>query len=273
MERTNVNTDTEKRGKLLLLAALIAISMFINKILQENVQSEIWQIYMRAGIYFVLSFVGLLWSFSFLVKPKSFLYIIQAAFFVFSESIFIEFFFFQKFNRLYEALILLLLIGLVFMGNYVAFLMANVLNVGLFKKIPLIHVGRTSSYILSLLGMYFLTFSFLLSNFNIYIILPCIIVSYALIIYVHYLNVGLEGRELVWKSVLSTLVSLFLFIGSFLTGTSHELISFLPVLGYFFCVGVVSQESAYEEDKERYIFYFILLAVIFFISLFLNLLG
>lgn len=273
MERSNINTDTEKRGKLLLLAALIAISIFLNKILQKNTQSEIWQIYLEAGIYFVLSFVGLLWSFNFQVKPKSFLYIIQAALFVISEAIFIEFFFFQKFNRLYEALILFLLIALVFVGNYVAFLMANVLNVGLFKKIPLIHVGRTSSYVLSLLMMYFLTFSFLLSNFNVYIIIPLIMVVYSLIIYVHYLNIGVEGRELIWKTVLSTLISVFLFVGSFLAGTSHELIAFLPVLGYFFCVGVVSQESTYEGERGRSLFYFIVLIIIFFISLFVNILG
>ncbi|MDD4382065.1 MAG: hypothetical protein PHE21_01830, partial [Candidatus Dojkabacteria bacterium] len=62
-------------------------------------------------------------------------------------------------------------------------------------------------------------------------------------------------------------------VGSFLTGTSHELIAFIPVLGYLFCVGVVSQESAYKEDKGRSWFYYILLIIIFFISLFVNILG
>jgi len=118
----------------------------------------------------------------------------------FLRSIFIEFFlFFKNFSRIYEALILLLLMFLVFIGNYISFLMANVLNVDLFKKIPLAQVGRTSSYLISLLMMYFLTFSLLVTGLEIYILVPLIFIAYALIIYLHYLNIGMEEGELYKK--------------------------------------------------------------------------
>ena len=272
MERVNVSSDTEKRGKLLLLAGLIAVAMFLNKILQKDISVEIPRIYLNGALYFVISFVGLLWSFNFQVKFKSILYIVQAALFVFSEAIFIEFFFFQKFNRLYEALILLILLTLVFIGNYVAFLMANVFNVGLFKNIPLIHVGRTSSYLISLLTIYFVTFSLLSSNLPIYFLLPIIAVVYAIVVYVHYLNIGIEGGEQIWKTVLTGLVILTLFLGVFLTGNSHEIVSFVPVVGYFLCVSVVSQSDI--EYKERNVFFSLIsLAGFFLIAIFVNLLG
>lgn len=272
MERVNASSDVEKRGKLLLLAGIIAVAMFLNKILQKETSVEIPRIYLNGALYFVISFVGLLWSFNFQIKSKSILYIIQAALFVFSEALFIEFFFFQKFNRLYEALILLILLTLVFIGNYVAFLMANVFNVGLFKNIPLVHVGRTSSYLLSLLTIYFVTFSFLSSNFPIYLLLPLIIIAYGIVVYVHYLNIGIGSGDQIWKTILTGLVVLILFLGVFLTGNSHEIISFVPVVGYFLCVSVVSQSDI--EYRERNVFLSIIsLAIFFFIAVFINLLS
>lgn len=136
------NIDEEKRGKFLTLAALIALTIFISKIIQSETQLIVSRIYLNAFFYAVFTFLGLLWAFKFQVKKRSLLFVLQPALFVFSQVLFLEFFFFQKFNRIYEAFILLILVLLVFLGNYVSFLMANVLNVDLFKKIPLAQVGR-----------------------------------------------------------------------------------------------------------------------------------
>jgi hypothetical protein len=270
MSREITTTDEEKRGKLLILAGLIALAIFISKITQVQTQVVAWRVYMNAGIYFVVSFIGLLWAFDFNVKKKSIPFLLQSSLYVFSQAIFIEFFFFQKFSRIYEALILLLLMFLVFIGNYISFLMANVLNVDLFKKIPLAQVGRTSSYLISLLMMYFLTFSLLVTGLEIYILVPLIFIAYALVIYLHYLNIGIEEGELYKKSLLTLLITFILFLGIFLTGDSHELIAAVPVVGYYFSVGVVSQESvAYEKEKGIY-FYIIILILLFLLVVFLN---
>ncbi len=270
MNRGITTTDEEKRGKLLILAALIALAIFISKITQAQTQVVVWRVYMNAGIYFVVSFIGLLWAFNFKVKKKSILFLLQSALYVFSQAIFIEFFFFQKFSRIYEALILLLLMFLVFIGNYISFLTANVLNVDLFKKIPLAQVGRTSSYLVSLLMMYFLTFSLLVTGLEVYILIPLIFLAYTLIIYLHYLNVGIGEGELYKKTLLTLLITFILFLGIFLTGDSHEIVATIPVLGYYFSVGVVSQENiTYVKEKGIY-FYIIILILLFFLAVFLN---
>ena len=59
------NTDNEKRGKLLLLAAFIALSLFVSKVVQANTQVVISCVYINALIYFVIVFVGLLCAFNF----------------------------------------------------------------------------------------------------------------------------------------------------------------------------------------------------------------
>lgn len=270
MDRVDTNIDEEKRGKLLALAAFIALAIFVSKITQTQTQVITWRVYLNAGIYFLVTFFGLLWSFNFQVMKKSILFLLQPALYVFSQSLFIEFFFFQKFNRIYEAFILLLLMFLVFLGNYVSFLMANVLNVDLFKKIPLAQVGRTSSYLISLLMMYFFTFSLLVSGFEIYFLLPLILLSYIFVVYVHYVNIGIEEGELYRKTVLTVLISFILFLGMFLTGDSHEIVSAIPVLGYYFSVGVVSQERISFGNIKGIYFYISILVIVFLLGVFLN---
>ncbi len=270
MDKIGRNIDEEKRGKLLVLAAFISIAIFVTKITQAQAQIVVWRVYLNAAIYFLIAFVGLIWAFGFQIKKKSILFLLLPSFYVFSQALFIEFFFFQKFSRIYEAIILLLLIFLTFLGNYVSFLMANVLNVDLFKKIPLAQVGRTSSYLVSLLMMYFFTFSFLVSGFQLYILLPLLLLSYIFVISVHYSNIGLEGRELLRKSVLTILISFTLFLGIFLTGDAHEVVAAIPVLGYFFTVGVVSRERVVHSKAKGIHFYIVILVIMFLLAVFLN---
>lgn len=273
MDRVDTNIDEEKRGKFITLAAFIALAIFVSKITQSQTQVIIWRVYLNAVAYFVLTMVGLLWSFNFQIKKKSLIFLLQPALYVFSQSLFIEFFFFQKFNRIYEVFILLLLMFLAFLGNYISFLMANVLNVDLFKKIPLAQVGRTSSYLVSLLMIYFFTFSFLVTGFDIYILIPLILITYLIIILVHYVNIGFEGGELARKTLLTLLICFILFLGVFLAGDSHEIVAAIPVLGYYFSVGGVSQEVvAYGRGIPVY-FYISILIILFLIGVFLNILA
>jgi hypothetical protein len=270
MDKTDINTDNEKRGKLLFLAGGISLAIFLSKVLQGDEAVLNWHVYMDGGIYFLISFIGLLWAFNFQVKFRSILYIFQSSFFVFSEILFVEFFFSQKFNRIYEAVILLLLLILMFIGNYVSFLMANVFNVDLFKKIPLAHVGKTSSYLISLLMIYFLTFSFLVVGFPLYILLPLILLSYILVALLHYINIGMESRELWRKTLLTAIVSLVLFLGVFLSGNMHEVTSIVPALGYYLAVSMVTQEQIFRKTSLSFTFSMFLLLIIFFVSIILN---
>lgn len=273
MDRTDINTDSEKRGKLLFVAGVITLAIFLSKVLQRQTDLSTWRIYLDGAIYFVVAFIGLLWAFNFQIKVKSLLYILQSSLFVLSEVVFVEIFFFQKFDRLYESLILIALLVLVFIGIYVSFLMANVFNVDLFKKLPLVQVGRTSSYLISLLMIYFLTFSILSSSMPIYVVLPMILVTYTVVSLIHYVNMGMEEGELWRKTVLTTIISFILFLGVFLTGNTHELTAIAPALGYYFAVSMVTQEQIFRKNSVSFIFSMILLSVLFFAVLIFNIVS
>ncbi len=271
MSKPENNVDSEKRGKMLLLAALIALAIFIFKISQSQEQQLIWRTSLNSFIYFLIAFVGLLWAFNYQVKKKSFVYIFQASLFVFSEALFIEFFFFQKFDRIYEAVILLVLILAVFLLNYFTFLTANVLNVNLFKSIPLVQVGRTISYVISVFMIYFFTFSILVSGIPVYFAFPLILFIYFIVSILHYINVGVEGAELVRKSVITVVISTILLVGVALAGNIHEVISLAPVIGYYLSVYMVTREKMFagriQNDSFLLVFLVILLIVIFFLNI------
>lgn len=273
MDRTDINTDSEKRGKFLFIAGVITLAIFLTKVLQQQADIPTWRIYFDGLIYLIVAFVGLLWAFNFQIKIKSLLFIFQSSLFVFSEVVFVEIFFFQKFGRLYESLILIVILALVFLGIYVSFLMANVFNVDLFKKLPLVQVGRTSSYLISLLMMYFLTFSILSSSLPLYIVLPIILITYIIVPLIHYINMGMEEGELWRKTLLTTAISMIIFLGVFLTGSTHELTAIAPALGYYFAVSMVTQEQIFRKNSVNFIFSMILLTVLFFAVVILNMIS
>lgn len=269
--KTETSTDREKRGKLLLLAAFTALSLFISKIIQTDTLVVASRVYLNALIYFVIVFVGLLWSFNLQIKKKSLITLIQPALFVFSQELFVEFFFFQKFSRIYEAFILLGLVVVFFFINYFSFLSANIFNVSLFKKIPLLQVARTVSNIISVFMMYFITFSFLLSDFNVYILLGSLFLFYLLISLLNYVNNGIEEEgELFRKTFITTLIPFMLFSGVFLSGNVHEMISVIPVVGYFLTVGVATRESFVKVDSRSVAIQILVLVFAFFAVLVLN---
>ena len=140
--KTETSTDREKRGKLLLLAAFTALSLFISKIIQTDTLVVASRVYLNALIYFVIVFVGLLWSFNLQIKKKSLITLIQPALFVFSQELFVEFFFFQKFSRIYEAFILLGLVVVFFFINYGIYYEIDVHC--LFDEFKLIHMLRVT---------------------------------------------------------------------------------------------------------------------------------
>lgn len=261
---TSTSEDTVKRGKLLSLSLLIALSIFIQTLLQFN-QGRTVQTFLIAIGYFVLSFVGLIWAFNFQVKFKSIPFLIQSALFVLSEYLFIQLFFVDKFSRIYEGLLLLVLIGLVFVATYTSFLMANVFNVNLYKNIPLVHVGRTTSYIVSSFTLFFLLFALLASELPVYVLLPLAAVVICYLSYIHLKNLGFESSSLFRKNILVSLVVFFLFLGSFLSGALHEVSSIPPVVGYFAGIGIANINNSNMSKTWELFLYFviILIAVIF----------
>lgn len=271
IEVPNISSeDTVKRGKLISLSLFIAITIFVQTLLQVT-GGRTAHIYLIALGYFVLSFVGLIWAFNFQVKFKSIPFVIFSALFVFSEYLFVQLFFVEKFSRIYEGLILLILVGLVFIATYVSFLMVNVFNVNLYKNIPLVHVGRTTSYIISTFTLFFMIFALLASELPVYLLIPSVILVSVFLSYIHLRNLGFESALLYRKSLLVSLLVIFIFLGTFLSGVIHEVSTIAPAVGYFAGIGIANLKSANSSAKNwELLLYFGLLIIAVLLTLQLN---
>jgi hypothetical protein len=255
----NTNEDAVKRGKLLSLSLLIALSIFIQTILKIN-QGDPIRTALTFLVYLVVSVVGLIWAFNFRVKIRSLPFLFHSALFVASEYLFIQLFFIQKFSRIYEGLILLSLIVFVFVGTYVSFLMTNVFNVNLYKKIPLVNVGRTTSYIISTLTVFFLFFGILALQLPLYILLPILIAVAYFLSFIHLKNLGYEGLLLKRRSLLVSTIVIFMFISTLFSGVLHEVSVLAPVVGYFVGIGVANIKVE-NKGKAFELFLYILILI------------
>jgi len=257
----NTNEDAVKRGKLLTLSFLIALSIFIQTIIKVN-EGDVVRTILTALVYFGFSIIGLIWAFNFQVRFKSIPFLIQSALFVASEYLFIQLFFVQKFSRIYEGLLLLILVGIVFVGTYVSFLMSNVFNVNLYKSIPLVNVGRTTSYIISSFTLFFLFFALLALQLPVYFLLPMVFLVSIFLSYIHLKNLGYEGILLSRKTLLVSLIVIFMFLGSFLSGITHEVSVLGPVVGYFVGIGIANMKSTNVNKNIELLMYISILIAI-----------
>jgi len=267
----NTTEDSVKRGKLIALAFLVALSVFVQTLIKQG-DPTLLRIIVTALIYFGVSMIGIIWAFNFEVKIKSLPFLIHSSLFVMSEYLFIQLFFAQKFSRLYEGLLLFILVALVFAGAYVSFLMTNVFNVNLYKDIPLVHVGRTTSYIISTLTLFFLLFSLLALQIPIYIVFPLVFIISLFLSFIHLRNLGFQALLLKRKTILVAVLVLFLFISSFLSGVLHELSALSPTVGYFVGIGVANIRGNKMNDKWEMFLYIVALIAVVFLNLFLNIL-
>jgi hypothetical protein len=257
----STNEDAVKRGKLIVLSLLIALSVFIQTILKVN-DGDIVRTILTALIYFVISVLGLIWAFNFQVKFKSLLFLIQPALFVVSEYLFVQLFFIQRFSRIYEGLLLLILIAIVFVGTYVSFLMSNVFNVNLYKDIPLANVARTTSYIITTFTLFFILFGLLALQLPVYILLPFVLVFSAFLAYIHLKNLGFVGTLLTRKTLLVSLIVVFMFLSSFLAGVVHEVSVLSPTVGYFASIGIANLKSTdTSKGWQLFLYIFILIGI------------
>ncbi len=261
--------DSVKRGKLIVLSLLIGLSIFVQTLIKQQ-DLGVTKILLTAVVYLFISFVGLIWAFDFQVKIKSLYFLFQSSLFVMSEYLFVQLFFVGKFSRIYEGILLLILIALISIGTYVSFLMANVFNVNLYKSIPLANVGRTTSYIISTLSLFFITFSLLSLQPIIYIILPLQLLISIFFSYIHLKVLGYEGFVLSRKVMLVSIIVFIMFISSFLTGVIHEVSALSPTVGYFVGIGMANMKSNKSGNRWDIILYILALIVVTILNFILN---
>jgi hypothetical protein len=193
--------------------------------------------------------VGLVWAFNYQIKAKSIKYLFQGGLFVFSEVVFVLIFFFKQFDRIYEGILLFLLLIFIWMITYTCFLMINVFNVSLYKDLPLLSVAQTASYILTLLMIYFLTFGLLASGFVFYIIFPLIFGIYIFLLYMEFSELGMKEKNLWDVVILISLINIFLLLPFIFIGSTHEIIAIVPTIGGFVGGGIPTLK---ERDNVKW---------------------
>ena len=263
----NTAEDNVKRLKIILLSFGIAFSLFFTKIFARG--DSLIDIYVVGGIYALIAIVGLVWAFNFQIKVKSVKYLFQGGIFVFSEVVFVLLFFFKQFDRIYEGILLLLL--LIFLGviTYACFLMINVFNVSLFKELPLVNVAQTASYILTLLMIYFLTFGILASGFPLYVIFPIIFLLYIFLLYMEFNEIGVDKSHLWYIVIIISLSNIFLLLPFIFVGSSHEAIAMVPTIGGFVGGGIITLKEK-DNIKWQVLGYNLLILVVIFIAVYIN---
>jgi hypothetical protein len=263
----NTGEDSVKRLKIVLLAFGISFSLFFTKVFAQS--EELIDIYLVGGIYAVVAIIGLVWAFNFQIKRQSWKYLFQAGLFVFSEVIFVLLFFFKQFDRIYEGILLFVLLIFLWMITYTCFLMVNIFNVSLFKELPLVSVAQTASYILTLLMMYFLTFGILASSFPLYVIVPVVFLVYLFLTYMQFNEIGIEKGRL-WSVVLITsLINLFILTGFLFVGSNHEIVAIVPMIVGFVSGGLLTLNP--KDDVKWQVFgYNLLIFVVILIAVYVS---
>jgi len=263
----NTGEDNIKRLKLILLSFGLSFSLFFTKIFAES--ESLLDIYIVGGIYAVVAVIGLVWAFNFKIRAKSIKYLFQGGLFVFSEVIFVLLFFFKQFDRIYEGILLILLLAFLWAITYACFLMINIFNVSLYKELPLLNVAQTASYILTLLMIYFLTFSILETGFPVYIIFPVIFLVYIFLLYMQLNEVGVE-KDSIWDNVvIISLLNLFLLVPFIFVGSNHEVISIVPMIGGFVGGGLLTLKEK-DNVKWQVFGYNLLIFIIMLVAVYIS---
>jgi hypothetical protein len=259
--------DNVKRLKIILLSFGIAFSLFFTKIFARG--EGLIDVYVVGGIYALVAIVGLVWAFNFQIKAKSVKYLFQGGLFVFSEVVFVLLFFFKQFDRIYEGILLVLLLIFLWAITYACFLMINVFNVSLYKDLPLLNVAQTASYILTLLMIYFLTFGVLASGFPLYVIFPVIFLIYIFLLYMEFSEIGVEKSHLWYVVFVISLLCFFLLIPFIFIGSSHDIIAIVPTIGGFVGGGLLTLKQK-DNVKWQVIGYNFLILVIVVIAIYIS---
>ncbi len=257
-------TDNVKRGRLLAISIVISISIFAFKLLQIEQTVTIWQVYVKAVLYFILTYLLLVWALRGQVNKNSLLFVLpQSALLVFTQILFVELFFFQKFGRIYEAVFLFVIILILFVSTYISFLTTNIFNVSTFKQIPLMQVGKTASYILSILMVYFLTYGILESSFNPFIVVLLATISYMAIVLMHFRHLHIGKGSLIATISVTTTSMVISLLGVMLISSVHEYIALLPMtVMYAMTAVVMNKERNMLKTINIYSYILLMLVVI-----------
>ena len=251
----------------MFVALVIVLWLFGFKLWkQENWELEL--AFLVSGGAAVLTYIGLAWAFRFDLNRDGWLKVLpQPAIFVFGTMLFQEIFFFQQFERVYEAVIFGILL-VIYGGVLTAvFLTANVLNVSTVKKIPLLQAAQTSSYLISLFSVYVVSFSIITSGLELYFVAPILFATYVLVIFMHLSHFDLGEKTVRMYALGIAWCALGVVLGLLLWPLEALFVSLIPTVLVYIGIGVVMHKARKTLTSRVYVEYvfvalFILLIVL-----------
>ncbi len=260
--------DTPKRRRLIVLAILNSAVIVVLKLWAT------WEWNFMNTLLFALSlsvvdYLFILPCFQFKVKKESYFTVLpQPALFVFSSVLMLELIFFQRFERIFEGVLFSVVLAIFTVVLIVVLLSSNVLNVSLYKAIPLLQVAQTVSFVVALFVFYFSTFSFVSGGISPLIIFLTLFVIYSLITYTHLSHFSINLRTVFWYSVAIGWGAVSLLFSLLLWPVDTFMVSLVPMTAAYVGCGVV-MHSARKNLTFRVIFeYLALFVVILFAVIF-----
>ncbi|KKR06297.1 MAG: hypothetical protein UT34_C0001G0337 [candidate division WS6 bacterium GW2011_GWF2_39_15] len=264
------NIDNVKKGRILTLALVISLSILFFKITQQSVIVNPVTIILRGVGYFIFSYIGLIWALRFQVTLHTLLYIVpQTSLFIFAEMIFLELFFFRRVGRVYEVLILIGILAILFGGIYMSFLMANIFNVSTIKKeIPLVQAARTVSFIGTLICTFFITVGIMDANFNIFITMAILLLTYTGLIFFHLRHMDISWERIGGYTALTLLFLSTSVIALAIVSQRHEVIALGPTVGGFISLEYITKKQRNMVRNFDLIQYVFLLVLTFILGIY-----
>jgi hypothetical protein len=235
--------DPGKRQRIFLVAACVVLLVFGLRTWGK----EEWGIVQMLEIAFsasVLTYVGLMWALRFDIPKRGYLTVLPLpSLFVFGYVLFVELFFFVHFERIYEALLFGILLALFMGGLIIVFLTANILNVSIIRKIPLLQVAHTSSYVITLFNAFFLAFFFISLGVNIYVTTVLLMILYFAAVFLHLSHFSIRTNSVVWYSAAIALLSGSLAFVMMLWPVETLFRVLLPTISIYIGVGLVMHDA------------------------------
>lgn len=264
MEQIQKQEDSVKKGKILFLSLFIVLTFFFNTTIGPFYPIFGNSLFV-ASFYALISFFGFLWALSFKVNARILLLIApQVALLIFSNTLFLNVFFNQTLGRLYETLLMVILLIIFFILTHIVFITNNVFAVSSFKRIPLEAVAKTTIYIVSSLSVFFVTYGFLALNMSVMISLVFLVVAIFFAIFLLLSHFYLEITT-VFSNTLLVFWSLVLILAGVIFFSSRvEFIALVVAAVYYFSVGLFIGKKGQLADFRLIEYAIILFLIAFF---------
>jgi hypothetical protein len=254
MDTTQSYIDSGKRGRVIVLTFLTTVSIFVIRAFELVDPTSVWQMLGLSASYFALTYLGLIWAFRFQVTKSSLLLVIpQSAFFATAQMAFVMLFFFRNFERVYEFFLLFVLLVIIFITTYVTFLMSNIFNVATFKQIPLVQVAKTTSYIISILIVYFVSFALLAQGIPFPAFISVLAVLYFCIVLFHisHLRESIDQKKII--ILFTTVCLVIMVVPTVFIGSRFELSALIPAVVAFVLLGAEMHSNKQSKNLNIFI--------------------